>query len=94
MPMALLLMRPSSAVARFVTRGEWVIPVRTQRGQARDEQPMASDDHLGIGRLQRDREVVEAVATAKPANSMALFHHPERTVAEPVHDPVADEAVV
>ena len=82
MPMA-DLMRPSSPSPGFgdaeVNR---IIPVRPFLFQPRDEQAIALDHHLRVGRLHRELEVVEVVLARDAGKFQRALHHAERRVAE------------
>ena len=71
-----------------------IVPVRTQFIQPRDEQPVALDHHLGIGRLHGELEVVKVVFAADAGKFQRALDHAERCVAVTVHDAVAQRTVV
>ena len=71
-----------------------IIPVRPFLFQARDEQPVTLDHHLGVGRLHRELEVVEVVFARDVGELQRALHHAERRVTEAVHNAVGQRTVV
>ena len=71
-----------------------VVPVGSLGGQARHQQPVSLDHHLGIAGLHRKNEIVIAEIAGDPGKLEGAFHHPEGRVAVAIHDAIAQASVV
>ena len=71
-----------------------VVPVWPLFIEPRHQQAVGGDHDLRIGGLHGEDHRVETKITGDPGEFQGALHHAERRVAEAVHDPVAERAVV
>ncbi len=71
-----------------------IIPARPQPVQARDQQAVTFNHHLGIARFHRELEIMKLIGARDAGEFQRAFHHPHRRVAKAVHDAVAERTVV
>ena len=71
-----------------------IIPVRAFLFQPGSQQAITLDHHLGVAGLHGEFEVVEFVLAGDAGEFERALDHAQRRVAEPVHDAVAERAVV